>query len=176
MTVTMADIKSGDKVLDIGCGTGNLTLVAESRVGASGEVHGLDPAPEMIAVAQKKAARSGARVNFRLGVIEDITFPDDYFDVVLSSLAIHHLPDELKRKGFVNIRRVLKPGGRLFVVDFEPPDNPVKRFLLTHVIGHDMMRTDVREYVPMMLAAGFDNVEAGRTQFRYISFVKGKKG
>ena len=147
----------------------------QARVGESGETHGIDPAPEMIAVAQNKAMRSGACVNFRVGVIEDIPFPNDYFDVVLSSLTIHHLPDALKREGFVNIRRVLKPGGHLFIVDFEPPDNPAIRFLFTHILGHDMMKVNVQEYVPMMQRAGFADVEAGRTKSRYISFVKGSK-
>ena len=171
----MADIKLGDKVLDIGCGTGNLTLVVQAHVGESGETHGIDPAPEMIRVAQNKALRSGARVNFQIGVIEDIPFPNDYFDVILSSLTVHHLPDALKREGFVNIRRVLKPGGHLFIVDFEPPNNPAIRFLFTHLLGHDMMRVNSREYVPLLQEAGFANVEAGQTKSRYISFVKGSK-
>ena len=175
MTAEMAAIKPGDKVLDVGCGTGNLTLAAKTRAGARGEVHGIDAAPEMVQVARRKAARSGANVDFQTGLIEDIPFPDDYFDIVLSSLMIHHLPDDLKRKGFVEIRRVLKPGGQLFAVDFEPPASPLVRQLLAHLLSHDMMRVDVRKYVPMMEEAGFEQVEAGKTKLRYISFVKGSK-
>jgi ubiquinone/menaquinone biosynthesis C-methylase UbiE len=175
MMAEMAEIKPGDKVLDVGCGTGNLTLAAQARAGASGEVHGIDAAPEMIEVARSKAARSGANVDFQIGLIEQIPFPDGYFDVVLSSLMIHHLPDDLKRKGFVEMRRVLKPNGHLFAVDFEPPTSPWVRALLAHLLSHGMMRVDVREYVPMMEEAGFEQVEAGKTKFRYISFVRGSK-
>ncbi len=175
MTAELAAIKPGHKLLDVGCGTGNLTLAAQARAGVSGEVHGIDAAPEMIRVARRKAARSGAKADFRVGLIEDIPFPDDYFDIVLSSLMIHHLPDDLKRKGFVEIRRVLKPAGHLLAVDFEPPTIPLARRLLAHVPRHGMMRVDVREYVPMMEEAGFEQVETGRTRFRCISFVRGSK-
>lgn len=175
MTVEMAAIQPGYKVLDVGCGTGNLTLAANTRVGADGEVHGIDPAPEMIEVARSKAVKSGVDVDFRVDLIEKIPFPGEYFDIVLSSLMIHHLPDDLKRQGFVEIKRVLKPGGRLFVVDVEPPTGRLARFLFAHVLSHDMMRVNVREYVPMLEEAGFTQVETGKTNFRFISFVRGRK-
>lgn len=174
-TAEMAAIKPGDKVLDVGCGTGSLTLAAQARAGASGEVYGIDAAPEMVEVARSKAARSGANVDFRIGLVEQIPFPDGFFDVVLSSLMIHHLPDDLKRRAFVEMRRVLKPGAHVFAVDFEPPTSPLVRHLLTHSHSRGMMRVDVHEYVPMMEEAGFEQVEAGKTKLRYISFVRGSK-
>src|SRR5512141_2099151 len=69
MTVDGAAIKAGDSVLDVGCGTGEVTLLAKKRT-ANGKVYGIDPAPEMIAVAQKKAARKNLDIDFRVGVIE----------------------------------------------------------------------------------------------------------
>ena len=174
-TAEMAGIGQGDRVLDVGCGTGSLTLAAEALAGASGEVHGIDASPEMIEVARGKSTRSGANVDFRIGLIEEIPFPDDLFDVVLSSLMIHHLPDDLKRQGFVEIRRVLKPGGRFFAVDFAPPAAPLMQHLLSHVLGHGMMRVDVREYVPMLEEAGFEQVTAGKTPYRFIAFVRASK-
>jgi demethylmenaquinone methyltransferase/2-methoxy-6-polyprenyl-1,4-benzoquinol methylase/phosphoethanolamine N-methyltransferase len=175
MTADMAGIKPGDRVLDVGCGPGNLTLAAKSRTGTGGEVHGIDAAPEMIEVAMGKAAKSGADVDFRVGLIEEIPFEDGYFDVVLSSLMIHHLPDDLKRRGFTEIRRVLKPGGRLLIVDFKPPSNHFMKHILAHILSHRMMKVDVDGYVPMMEQAGFSNIEKGSTQFRLISFIKGEK-
>jgi ubiquinone/menaquinone biosynthesis C-methylase UbiE len=116
-TLDLAQIKPGDKVLEIGCGTGTLTLAAKTRTGVSGEVVGIDIAPEMIAVARRKAARKGSKVLFQVGGIENISFPDDRFDTVLCSFMIFHMPEEVRIKGFKEIYRVLKSGGHLFIID-----------------------------------------------------------
>jgi 2-polyprenyl-3-methyl-5-hydroxy-6-metoxy-1,4-benzoquinol methylase len=71
-TVELAQVKPGEKALDVGCGTGTLTLVARRWAGPEGEVHGLDAAPKMIAVARRKAAEAGVAVDFQVGLIEDI--------------------------------------------------------------------------------------------------------
>jgi len=174
LTVQLAQVEPGHKVLDVGCGTGSLSIVAKAWAGPAGEVHGIDAAPEMIALARRKAAQAGVDVDFQVGLIEDIHFPDDQFDVVLSSLMIHHLPgDDLKRRAFIEIHRVLKPGGRLVVVDFEPPTNVMLRTLATLLFGHYMMQTDVRAYPAMMEAAGFAGIEMGRTSHWAVSFVRG---
>ncbi len=118
-TIEVAQLVPGERVLDVGCGTGDLTLLAKKSTGPTGQVVGLDPAPEMIDVARSKAKRQQTDVEFRTGVIERLPFPDDSFDVVLSSLMMHHLPDDLKPKALAEIRRVIKPGGRLVIVDFK---------------------------------------------------------
>jgi demethylmenaquinone methyltransferase/2-methoxy-6-polyprenyl-1,4-benzoquinol methylase/phosphoethanolamine N-methyltransferase len=176
MTVELAPVKPGDKVLDVGCGTGSLTLVAKAHAGASGEVHGIDAAPEMIDVARRKATRAGVDTDFRVGLIEDLPFPDAQFDIVLSSLMIHHLPENLKRKGFAEMNRVLKPGGRILVVDFEPPSQPLLRVLTTVLVGHGMMQTNIRDYPAMMQEAGFTDIESGSTKSSVLSFVRGRAG
>ena len=114
--VGLAAPAPGEQVLDVGCGTGTLALALQLRVGA-GEVHGIDASPEMIEVAKEKAAKAGSDIDFRLALIEAIPFPDASFDLVTSSLMLHHLPDDLKAKGLLEIRRVLKPGGRFVAVD-----------------------------------------------------------
>ncbi len=117
MTVDNAQIQPGNTVLDVGCGTGEVALLAKTRTKA-GKVHGIDPAPEMIAVARSKAARRKLEIDFRVGVIEALPFPDASMDVVTSSLMMHHLPEDLKVRGLAEVYRVLKPGGRLLVADF----------------------------------------------------------
>jgi ubiquinone/menaquinone biosynthesis C-methylase UbiE len=117
-TITLAGLRPGEAVLDIGCGTGTLAIEAQRRVGNAGRVVGIDPSSEQIARARAKAARRNVSVEFQVGVIEQLAFPDQTFDVVLSTLMMHHLPASLKRQGLVEIARVLKPGGRLIIADF----------------------------------------------------------
>ncbi len=117
-TIEFAGIAPGERVLDVGCGTGALTLLAKQHAGSTGQVSGLDAAPEMIEVARRKAARQRAEVDFRVGVIEQLPYPDGSFDVVLSSLMMHHLPADLKPRALAEIRRALRPTGRLVIVDF----------------------------------------------------------
>jgi len=175
MVIEMAKIKSGDKVLDVGCGTGSLTLTAKSYVGASGSVYGIDASPEMIVVARKKAKRSNTDAIFEIGLIEKISYPEATFDVVISRLVIHHLPDDLKRKAFAEIFRVLKPGGLLFIADFNPPSNPVYAHVVLALVGHRMMQTNVRVIPPMLIETGFVDVASGPTHSAILAFISGKK-
>ena len=97
----------------------------------------------MIEYAQKKAKQAGADVVFDIGLVEKLSFPDETFDVVISRLVIHHLPDDLKRKAFAEIFRVLKPGGHFLVADFNPPTNPILNPVAWAFVGHGMMHTNV---------------------------------
>ncbi len=177
MVVEMAKIKPGDKVLDIGCGTGNLTLTAKKYAGTSGSVYGIDASPEMIEEARKKAKRSGLEAVFQIGLIEKIPYPDATFDIVINRLVIHHLPDDLKRRGFAEMLRVLKPGGRLFLVDFNPPANPMLKHVVTALVGHRMMQasSDVENIPPLLGEVGFVEVASGPTRSPFLAFVSGKK-
>lgn len=181
MTVELAQVEPGDKVLEVGCGTGSLTIVVKEWADSAGDVHGIDASPEMIDVARRKAARAGADVDFQVGLIENIPFPDNQFDVVLSSFMIFHVPSDVRRKGFAEMHRVLKPGGRLLVVDFEPPTKGLPKVSANLVIGHllhghEMMQHNVRELLPMMEAAGFTDIETGATSHWVTSFVRGRAG
>jgi demethylmenaquinone methyltransferase/2-methoxy-6-polyprenyl-1,4-benzoquinol methylase/phosphoethanolamine N-methyltransferase len=175
MVIELAKIKAGDKVLDVGCGTGNLTLTAKIYAGAPGSVYGIDPSPEMIDVAQKKAKRMGSDTVFDIGLIEKIAFPDATFDIVISRLVIHHLPDDLKRQGFAEVFRVLKPGGFLLLADFNPPTNPVLKHVASALVGSHMMETNVWSIPQMLTEAGFVEVASGPTRSAFLAFVRGKK-
>ncbi|HET9983947.1 MAG TPA: methyltransferase domain-containing protein [Longimicrobiales bacterium] len=117
-TADLAGIRAGEAVLDVGCGTGTLALEAHARVGPTGRVVGVDPGTQQIARARRKAARRELPVEFQVGVIERLPFPDAGFDVVVSTIMMHHLPEDLRRRGLAEIRRVLKAGGRVAIADF----------------------------------------------------------
>jgi ubiquinone/menaquinone biosynthesis C-methylase UbiE len=129
-TLRYAAMQPGEGVLDVGCGTGVLTRLAAEVVGPAGWVVGIDPAPMMIALAWENAALAGKRAEFRLAAVEHLPFADQTFDAVLASFVMHHLPPEVKRAELQEVYRVLKPGGRLVVVDIDwSQARPVWRLL-----------------------------------------------
>ena len=171
ITLDLVGLQSGEKVLDVGCGTGSLAIAARKRVGASGTVAGIDPAPEMVARARQKSVRIGVDVRFETAVIESVPFGSGEFDVVLSSLMIHHLPKQIRPAAFAEVYRVLKPSGRFLAVDFKPPSGAVGRFI-THVgFGHGMSRNDIRNNIPMLEAAGFRVQSEGPTRSWMLSYI-----
>lgn len=113
--VTQADIADGHRVLEIGCGTGNLALEVK-RARPSADVIGSDPDPRILEAAKRKAAGlSGIR--FEQGYAQRLPYADGEFDRVLSSMMLHHLDSEAKTAAAAEIYRVLRPGGRLHLVD-----------------------------------------------------------
>jgi len=172
-TADLAAIRPGETVLEVGCGTGELTGRARARAGSTGLVCGIDPAAEMIAVARQKAARGGLGIDYRVAAIEALPFPDATFDIVLSSLMMHHLPDDLKPRGLAEVRRVLKPGGRLLIVDFKRPSGLLSHLPLAVLIHRGMAR-GVQDLLPVVAAAGFADVESGDTGFGPLGFVSAR--
>src|SRR5881628_2140943 len=106
----------GERVLDLGSGAGTDSLVAAQMVGDQGHVTGIDMTPEMLAKARAAATEMGAsNVEFVEGEAERLPFPDGSFDVVISNGVIDLIPD--KDAVFVELYRVLTPGGRIQIAD-----------------------------------------------------------
>jgi len=174
MTVDQALIKPGDNVLDVGCGTGEVTLLAKTRA-KDGKVYGIDPAPEMIAVARNKAARKGLEIDFRVGVIESLPFTDASIDVVTSSLMMHHLPDELKARGLAEIYRILKPDGRLLIADFMRPTGSFFNHLFIAFTRHQGLESGIEDLPTWLEEAGFSQIAKLEEQILIIGFVRAIK-
>jgi ubiquinone/menaquinone biosynthesis C-methylase UbiE len=172
-TADLARLRLGDAVLDVGCGTGELAQRAFARVGPTGSVCGIDPSPEMIALARQKAARRGLSIDYRVAAIEALPFPDKCFDDVLSSLMMHHLPADLKVLGLAEVRRVLKPDGRVLIADFARPRGRLWFLslpLLIHAGGGQATHT----LPPLLAQAGFRDVQTGPTRFGWLDYVSAR--
>ncbi|WP_225726838.1 MULTISPECIES: class I SAM-dependent methyltransferase [unclassified Nocardia] len=113
--VVQAELEAGQQVLEIGCGTGNLTITAK-RSQPAAEITGSDPDPLALARAQRKA-KDLTGIRFERAYAQDLPYPDGSFDRVLSALMMHHLDADVKTQAMQEVFRVLRPGGRLHIVD-----------------------------------------------------------
>jgi ubiquinone/menaquinone biosynthesis C-methylase UbiE len=166
--IDLARLKNGESVLDVGCGTGTLAIAAKQGVGSTGKAYGIDASPEMIARADRKAKKAGIEVVFKNGVVEALPFPDAQFDVVFSTLMLHHLPREAREKCAREMRRVLKPGGRVLAVDFSSPQK--KRSLLAH-FHHRHGHVELRDMIALLSEAGLNVVKSGALGIRDLQFA-----
>jgi len=163
----LAHLVPGESVLDVGCGTGSLAIVAKRQVGAAGRVFGIDASPEMIARATSKAARAGIDVRFQQALAEALPFPDAQFDVVLSTLMLHHLPRKVRQQCVRDIRRVLKPSGRLLVVDFAHAQDKTGVLARFHRHGH----VDPRQITSLIEESGLRPIVSGDVGVSSLQYV-----
>ena len=123
LLVEQAAPAAGQRVLDLGCGTGTLAIQVKQREPGA-EVAGLDADPEMLAQARTKAEEAGVELELTEGFSTELPYEDGSFDRVLSTLFFHHLDPEPKRVTAREIARVLRPGGELHVADWGKPSDP----------------------------------------------------
>ena len=173
-SLAVADLQAGERVLDVGCGPGSLTIPAARKVGKGGKVAGIDASPEMIEVAIRKAKKQHLDIDLRVAPVEALPFGDGEFDVVLSSLMLHHLPDDVKAQGLAEIIRVLKPGGRLIAIDLAGRHSPAA--FVMGVFGHRMPQDYVEQLQTMMRTAGFGSAEEVESKkIHQLAFIKAIK-
>ncbi len=160
--IDQADLRPGQRVLEVGSGTGNLALLAK-REYPDTHVVGLDPDPKALARARRKAAREDLFVQLDLGFAGELPYPDESFDRALSAFMFHHLEPAEKPAALREARRVLRPGGSLHLLDFggakERSDGLVAR--LAH--RSKRLQDNFEDRIPtLMREAGLaDPVETG---------------
>jgi SAM-dependent methyltransferase len=143
-----------------------------SAGGAAGAAWGLDPAPEAIARARK--VTGAANCIFSEGVAEHLDASGDFYDVVVSSLMVHHLPEECAPRRFGRCSACCAPGGRVLIAEFCPPCNRIVRSLIGHVTSPAMQHNPLHLLEPMIEDAGFQHVhgEDVKPWIRYAQAVK----
>ncbi len=179
--VAQADLRPGHRVLDIGCGTATLTIEIK-RSQPEAEVVGLDGDPDVLRRAAAKVAAAGLTIALDHGFSDRLPYADASFDRVLTSLLLHHLTAETKRKTLAEIRRVLRPGGQVHIADWGKAQDAVMRgafFLIQLLDGFATTTDNVNGKIPEFLReAGLADVrETGRlrTVFGTLSLYCGER-
>lgn len=164
--ITLAALKPGETVLDLGSGGGLDCFLAARQVGPAGHVIGVDMTPEMLDRARATAKRLDVRnVEFRQGFLEDLPVQPDTIDVAISNCVINLAPD--KAKVFKEVFRVLKPGGKMAVSDIVT-DGPLPAQVksdLSAWAGCIAGAIDAKEYQALMSRQGFTDISITPTYF-----------
>ena len=165
--IDVLDFKTTDKILDLGCGTGVMTLQIAKHLKGPGEIIGIDAARNMIKVANRNLKKSSLEetCSFMAALAEDLPFEDESFDYCFSSMFYHHLPLELKKISLKESYRILKPGGVFVVIDIDKPGNIfTKIFTLAGYVL--LMQKAIKENVDGILPELIE--QAGFTQLKLL--------
>ncbi len=170
-------LRPKERALDLGCGTATLTIMLK-RSQPEAEVVGLDGDPDVLKIARKKIREADLGIDLDEGTATDLPYPDTSFDVVVTSLMLHHLKTEEKKKALKEIHRTLSGGGRLLVMDLDKPHNPLM-YLISLVIGRLEESSDnIKGHIPQFIeGAGFavENLDRFSTVYGTISIYRAHK-
>lgn len=175
--IKQAKIHKGQRVLDLGCGTGTLAIMAK-QTQPKAEVFGLDADPEMLKMAHIKRDQAKLNITFDVGFTNELPYPDSSFDRVLSSIMIHHLKTSDKEKTAREVYRVLKPGGQLHIIDFGKPHTWYGKILGPFLHKFEEANDNIEGRLPEIFGApGLKTKVVGHfwTFFGDLAFLKGEK-
>ena len=173
--LALAGLSAGERVLDVGCGTGTLAIGVKRRVGETGVVYGVDASAEMIALASKKAEARGAAVDFQAAAAQALPFEDSSFDAVLCTMVMHHLPRDQRPQAVAEMGRVLRPGGRLLVVDLAREGGMAARLNPIALLHGTRALDTTREAEALIDRGGFVDTTTGKVPIRNLAFVLARK-
>ena len=164
----LAELRPGETILDVGCGTGSLAMLARKAVGPAGIACGVDASPEMIAWARRKAERAGVEVSLQRASAQALPFPDAHFDAVLSTLMLHHLSGKARTQLVHEARRVLKPGGRVLIVDFAAASP--RKGLMRH-LRHRHGNVPLAQILTLLEGAGLAIAASGPVGIKNVHYA-----
>lgn len=173
--------KSGEVIVDLGCGTGTLASMLKAACPET-SVIGIDPDPVMLGRASVKAAEGNLDIRFKQAFADALPLDSESATAVVSSLVLHHLEQPAKRAAFAEAFRVLRPGGRIVIADWANPDNLLMRLAYVPVQvfdGFPNTRDNLQGLLPVLMRqAGFENIREvyrRRTIFGNLAFLHGTK-
>jgi len=172
-----AQIRPNQRILDLGCGTGTLTIMIK-KAHPDSKVIGLDGDLQVLEIARRKAKETAASIEFDEGMAYQLPYPNAFFDRVLSSMVFHHLSTHDKEKTLAEIYRVLKPDGELHLVDFGEPNGFYAHSISLLMRRFERVDDNINGRIPDMFAkANFSVAKPWELQtvFGTLALLRGRK-
>lgn len=166
-------IASGVRMLDIGCGTGTLAIAAWRRSQPGGQVIGIDASENMVEVARRDARRAQADIEFRCGDATSLPLDGAQFDLIVINAVLHAIPADRRRRCLAEAKRVLKPGGRLVLVDFGGNARDRRHWIARHGAHGEF---DIDELRGPLAEEGYRNIDGDALGWLSLRFLRATNG
>jgi len=168
----LARIRPSDRVLDVGCGTGTQAIAAWRRSQPGGSVVGVDISQRMLAAARRKAGWAGVDIALGPADAAVLPFDEDRFDVVTVTTVLHMLPEGRRPLCLGEASRVLRPGGRLLVIDYAGDPERRRHLSARHGRHRDF---DLHRLHPLLPGLGLGEIDHGPLDWLSLHYLRGTK-
>lgn len=156
--IGLGKIREDQRVLDVGCGTGSHLIETAMQFGSGVQLYGIEPSAEMVDHARKKAKSAGVAMTVVQGSADELSYPDESFDVVFCTLVLHHLPESMREQAIREMRRVLRSGGRLVIVEVQKPTKIRGLVSLISILHGHVKHEEILDIEPLLRELGFKDI------------------